>query len=302
MPNAIWTDLLDPGVLELAALLPDHIHPTVHTLLVSRPEPGSEPRPRLHAYDDYVFGVIVAATILEDGTFVTQEIDVVITADHLLTVRKTPPGAPPFDITAARASAAAGNDAPGMCLYRIVDSVADNYLDIIDRFDNDIDDLEDEVDTGDPADIRTRIGLLRHNLLHVRRSLTPMRDITRSVLDGRLDTTDRTAFPHDTELHYADAYDKYLRATDGIDLSRDLLAGVRDYVMSKVANDQNELMKKFTVIASMLLFPTFVVGFYGMNFVHMPEYRTSFGYQTVIVILVVSTIAQYVYFRRKRWI
>ncbi len=67
-------------------------------------------------------------------------------------------------------------------------------------------------------------------------------------------------------LHFADTYDKLLRSSEGLGLSRDLIAGARDYHQAKVANDQNEVMKKLTVIASVLLLPTFIVGLYGQNF------------------------------------
>jgi len=66
---------------------------------------------------------------------------------------------------------------------------------------------------------------------------------------------------------------------DGLELSRDLVAGVRDYLQSKIANDQNEVMKKLTVIASVLLLPTFIVGLYGQNFKHhFPELGWQWGY------------------------
>ena len=85
-------------------------------------------------------------------------------------------------------------------------------------------------------------------------------------------------FPRDVELHFADAYDKLLRAVDGLELSRDLLAGVRDYHQAKIANDQNEVMKRLTAIASLLLVPTFIVGALRPE-LHksMPELRWAFG-------------------------
>jgi hypothetical protein len=77
--------------------------------------------------------------------------------------------------------------------------------------------------------------------------------------------------PRDVELDFADAYDKLLRATDGLDLSRDLLSSARDYSQAKIANDQNEVVKRLTVIASILLVPTFIVGLYGQNFATSPS-------------------------------
>ena len=104
------------------------------------------------------------------------------------------------------------------------------------------------------------------------------------------------------EIHFADAYDKLLRASDGLEISRDLVAGVRDYFQSKIANDQNEVTKRLTAIASILLLPTFIVGVYGQNFRRIPELHWGFGYAWSWGLIIVTTIAQVVYFRRKRWI
>jgi magnesium transporter len=85
-------------------------------------------------------------------------------------------------------------------------------------------------------------------------------------------------------------------------LSRDLLAAVRDYHQSKVANDQNEVVKRLTAIASLLLFPTFWVGVYGQNFDDMPELHWRLGYLFSWAVIAVVTVAQLVLFRRKRWL
>src|SRR5438105_2632881 len=109
-------------------------------------------------------------------------------------------------------------------------------------------------------------------------------------------------FPHEVEIAFNSAYDKLLRALDGLEFSRDLLASVRDYHQSKIANDQNEVTKRLTVIASIILFPTFIVGVYGQNFVHMPELHWHYGYAYSWGLIVGSTLVQLWWFWRKRWI
>jgi magnesium transporter len=109
-------------------------------------------------------------------------------------------------------------------------------------------------------------------------------------------------FPQDVEVAFNAAYDKLLRALDGLELSRDLLASVRDYAQAKVANDQNEVMKRLTVIASVFLPPTFIVGLYGQNFRDIPELRWHLGYAYVWAVILVVTATQLWWFRKKRWI
>ncbi len=187
--------------------------------------------------------------------------------------------------------------------YRLVDEIAERYLDLIDDLNDEIDELEDHVEDW-PAERDPRAGspTLRHDLLHIRRTLSPTRDAVHKIVDDRIELDDGELFPRDVELHFADAYDKLLRATDGLETSRDLVAGVRDYFQAKIANDQNEVMKRLTVIASLLLLPTFIVGLYGQNFHHIPELALGLRLRWSWGLIVVTTIVQLVFFRRKRWI
>jgi magnesium transporter len=130
-----------------------------------------------------------------------------------------------------------------------------------------------------------------------------MRDSVRRVVDDVVEVErGDEVFPHDVEVAFNSVYDKLLRATDGLELSRDLLAGVRDYAQAKIANDQNEVMKRLTVIASLLLVPTFIVGLYGQNFRNIPETRWGWGYGWSWALIVATTLFQLWFYRRKRWI
>jgi magnesium transporter len=189
-------------------------------------------------------------------------------------------------------------------LYRLIDDIAEKYLDLVDSLDEEIDELEDTVEASPPERTRARLSELRHDLLHIRRTLAPTRDAVRRVVDNVVEVTEgEEVFPHDVEVAFNSAYDKLLRAFDGLELSRDLIASVRDYLQAKIANDQNEVMKKLTVIASLLLLPTFIVGLYGQNFQHhFPEIHWRLGYVWSWALIVVTTLFQLWFFRRKRWI
>ena len=239
----------------------------------------------------------------DDDSIYYQEIGVVLTHDTMLTVRKTPAdGGEPYDIAPVRA-AVRDTDTPGMIAYRIVDDIAEKYLDLVDDVDAEIDELEDKVDMQSGQETRERISDLRHDLLHIRRTLAPMRDAVRRVVDDVVEVdVGEEVFPHEVEIAFNSAYDKLLRALDGLEFSRDLLASVRDYHQSKIANDQNEVTKRLTVIASIILFPTFIVGVYGQNFVHMPELHWHYGYAYSWCLIVGSTLVQLWWFRRNRWL
>ena len=304
MDQTMWIDLLDPDVSAIRAAMPGEVHPSALERLLAAPHHDDEPRPRLETHGNHLFGVLVAPEYLDaEDRVIYQEVDLLASRERLVTVRKTLPNTTPLTFDDIRAAAIVAGDSPGMCLYRIYDEVAERYLSLVDEFDDDVDELEDRVEEWTAAQVRSRISELRHDMLRARRVLAPTRDAARQVLDNRVELDgDVELFPRDVEIHFADAYDKLLRATDGLDLSRDLLAGVRDYHQAQVANDQNEVMKRLTVVASLLLLPTFIVGLYGQNVKGVPEFHMRYGYAWSWFLIVATTVAQIIYFRRKRWI
>jgi magnesium transporter len=256
----------------------------------------------LESQGTYIFGVLAFPAVSADGVVVFQEVDVIANLDVLVTIRKTPVGHTACEFDDTRNAALRNGSPPGLCLHMVVDEIAERFLTMVEGFDESIDELEDHVTDWPATQLRGRISKIRHDILHVRRVLAPTRDAARAVLDDRTELDgDISLFPRDVELHFADAYDKLLRATDGLDLARDLLGGVRDFHQAEIANNQNEVMKRLTVVASLLLPPTFIVGVYGQNFKHIPELSWAQGYGWSWGLIVVSTAAQLWYFRRKRW-
>jgi magnesium transporter len=298
-----WIDLLDPADDELAAHLPADVHDRAAEQLLAPAEHADEPRPKLESHGDYVFGVFLVPVVAgEDDALFYQEVDLVLTRDVVVTVRKTPPGGqPPWDPKGTR-EACRDSDNVAMIAYHLADDVAESFLDLIDDVNDEIDELEDHVEDWDSGQIRARLSELRHDLLHIRRTLAPTRDAIREVVDNRIEFEGEEVFTHDVELNFGNVYDKLLRAADNLELARDLVSGVRDYHQSKIANEQNEVMKRLTVIASILLLPTLIVGLYGQNFDHMPELHWSWGYYWSLGLIAVTTIAQLLYFKWKRWI
>ena len=299
--NVHWLDLVDPTRDELLATLPVPVDPSALEALLAPDEGARDPRPLLEGHGGYVFGVLVAMLPPATGHELNhQEICIVATPDRLVTVRKTSRSGAAFDIGALHAAAEAG--APvGLLVHRLVDDVSDTYLDLLDAIYAEIDGLEDQIDALRPAQVRMRLSELRHELLHRRRTVSAMRAAVRRVLDGRIEIGDRALFPPEIERLFGDTYDILVRVTEELDIARDLLAGVRDHLQGKISENQNEVGKKLTVIASLVLVPSFIVGFYGQNFAS--EFGRGFwtlGVSTGLI--VVSTLIQLAIFRWRRWI
>jgi magnesium transporter len=300
--GARWIDLIDPGPEALRDALPDGVHESVIATLLAPHTHDDEPRPRIDSHGNYVIGILLLPVALPDEDRVEyQELDFVVTGDLLVSVAKTPPKGTPFDAKQAKEACQAHEDV-GMYAFHLVDDVAERFLDLIDALDDEIDELEDMIADHPVRESGRRLRALRHDVLGIRRVLAPTRDAVRKVVDNRVELDDAELFPREVEISFGNAYDKLLRASEGLDSSRDSLAGVRDYIQGKIAVDQNEVMKRLTVIASLLLVPTFIVGLYGQNFHDSPELHWGFGYWWSWGLILVTTAAQLAFFRWKRWI
>jgi magnesium transporter len=293
--SATWIDLLDPSEEELKAKLPVEIHRDALARLLAPTQPEEEPRPRFEGRRTYVIGILLSPACAEQRvTF--REIDLIVTHDTVVTVRKTPQGGEPAGIELAPGRA-------GEMAAAVADQVAEAFLETIDEIDTQVDEVDDGVDEWPAERVRSRVKQLRHMILRVRRQLGPTREALHKVVDRRVDVEGQEALPHEVEIAFGDVYDKLLRAVDALDLARDLLGGARDYHSAKIANDQNEVMKRLTAIASILLLPTFIVGLYGQNFRHhFPELAWQYGYLWSWGLIIVTTLLQVWYFRHKRWI
>ena len=251
--NVNWIDLLDPTKEELKSKVPFPLQESAYRLLLTKPVHEDEPRPTVQSHGTYVFGVfLVAVAIPETDEMCYEEIELIVAPGTLVTVRKTPPhDKAPYDLEPVRGSVRDG-DSAGMIAYRIVDDIAEKYLDLVDAIDAEIDELEDKVDVQALETTRSRISELRHDLLRIRRTLAPTRDAVRRIVDGTIEVErGEEVFPHDAEIAFNSTYDKLLRAFDGLEFSRDLLSSVRDYAQAKISIDQNDVTKKLTVGASL---------------------------------------------------
>jgi magnesium transporter len=301
VPPARTIDLVDPSPDELVSRAPMPLDGDTVAELCGKAGDGRDVRPNLDARDAYVFGVLLFAGRLDADRRVTyRELGLVASAEVLLTVRTTAADGGLADVSwLETAGATLGT---GLLVHRLADAATETYLDLVDSLYVEIDRLEDEVDDLAPAALRSRLSGLRHEMLHARRNASATRAAVRRVVDGRLDLGPEDAvFPHEAERAFAETYDTLVRVIEELDIARDLLASVRDYLQSKVTESQSEIVKKLTVVASLVLVPTLITGFYGQNFAGVFDK----GYWSVGVsvgLIVATTLVQLAFFRWRRWL
>jgi magnesium transporter len=301
-----WIDLLDPSREELEARLPAEIHDRALDQLLAPAEHADDPRPKLESHGDYIFGILLIPVVVKEEDLVYyQEVDLVMTRDVLVTIRKSPDGGrPPWEAHEAQA-ACRDTENVALITYHLVDDVAERFLDLIDDLNDEIEELEDHVEDWPAERIRGRLSQLRHDMLHIRRTLSPTRDAIREIVDNRVEFSGDEVFTHDVELNFGNAYDKLLRAADNLELSRDLVAGVRDYHQSKIANEQNEVMKRLAVLATVFLPLAFLTGFFGQNFtflvndIEVPQWTF---WVLGVGLEIAAAIGLFVLIKMRRWL
>jgi Mg2+ and Co2+ transporter CorA len=298
--SAQWTDLVDPSREELVRALPAAVGDDAIAALLEPVGDGRGVRPTLEAHGGCVRGVLLHPRASPEGRATYLVLDVVASPSALLTVRRAgPEGAlAPVDGVAARVDADASQ---GDVFHGAVDDSADAFLELVDVLYEAIDDLEGEVEHRSGAHVRRRIAFLRNEILLARRASTATRGIARRIVDGRVDVGRAELFPPEVEARFVDTYETLVRVTEELDVARDLLGGVRDYYQSKISEQQNEVSKKLTVIASLVLVPSFIVGFYGQNFAG--QFRDWYwGIGVSVGLIVATTVVQLALFRWRRWL
>jgi magnesium transporter len=189
---------------------------------------------------------------------------------------------------------------PGYVLYAVMDFVVDQFLPIIQQFEEEVQDLEDIV-LGEPnasgSDATARIYHLKRDLVALRRAVSPLVEIC-----NRLMRFDLPNIPEDTKPYFRDVYDHVVRVNESIDTQRELLSTALEAHMSIMSAAQNEHMKRITAWAAMIAVPTMIAGIYGMNFSNMPELGWSFGYYLSLVVMALACLGLYWGFRRSGWL
>lgn len=181
--------------------------------------------------------------------------------------------------------------------YALIDCIVDYYYLALEYLGEKIEVLEDQLMVDPGPDVLKEIHTLKTEMLFVRKAIWPLREIINVLVRG-----DSPLFNHDTLIYLRDVYDHIVQVIDTVEMYRDMVTSMFDIYISSVSYKLNEVMKVLTIIATIFIPLTFIVGLYGMNFKYMPELEWEWGYPAVLVVMITISIAMVSYFRRKKWI
>ncbi|RMG79187.1 MAG: magnesium and cobalt transport protein CorA, partial [Bacteroidetes bacterium] len=141
------------------------------------------------------------------------------------------------------------------------------------------------------------IHQLKRNLLEVRRSVWPLRE----VLNNLYKEETELILPK-TQIYFRDVYDHVIQVIENVEMLRDTVGGLLDVYLSGVSNKMNEIMKVLTIMSTIFIPLTFIAGIYGMNFQHMPELHWKYGYPAVLLLMIAIALAMIYFFKKKKWL
>lgn len=286
LSSLAWFDVADPASPELDELARRF---NLHELQIEdcrhRPQ-----RPKTEEHDHYIFAVIKHIHSGVELNF--DDIDLFLGPDFLISVRSADSAL----IETVRAKAEQERvDRRDRLFYMIVDQVVDGYQPVLDALADEISDIEDVVLERPDPETLSRIFSLKRKLVDFRRVAGSMREVVNSLM-----RREKGLLGDDLDVYFRDIYDHIIRTVDLIESYRDLLSGALDIYLSAVANRTNEVMKVLTIWGTVALPLVIITGFFGMN-LKVPWLNDPHGTDYAIALMMISTLAILLYFKRKRW-
>ncbi|MFJ6567197.1 magnesium and cobalt transport protein CorA [Streptomyces sp. NPDC091292] len=297
----VWLGLHEPtelqfaGVAELFELHPLAVEDAVH----------AHQRPKVERYGDTLFAVFKTVCYVEHGELTatsevvdTGELMVFVGHDFVITVRHGRHGSLGPVREALEADPQQLAKGPAAVLHAVADQVADDYLQVTDAMQADIDQVESDVFAEGGARVDAgRIYQLKRELLELKRAVVPLNRPLHILATQPM----RTVAP-EIQAYFRDVSDHLLRAAEQIAAFDELLNSILQAHLAQVTVAQNEDMRKITAWAAVIAVPTMVCGLYGMNFDHMPELRWTYGYPLVLTVIAGICLSLHRGFRRNGWL
>ena len=261
-------------------------------------------RPKVDVYGEQVFVVLAMPVHTPEGV-VNEQVSIFAGPDYLICFSTTPND--PFEPLRKRmrppSSSRLRSRRIDYLLYAIVDLVVDAAFPVLEQFGNEIEELEEELLDAPGRDAIARLHHIRRELLLLRRMLWPQRELV-----SRLQRDEIELIEEQTQPFLRDCYDHSVQIIDLLESFREMSSSLLEVYLSSIGNRTNEVMRVLTIIATIFIPLTFIVGVYGMNFDPadspwaMPELRWYYGYPLVWLVMIAVTVGLVWFFRRKHWL
>lgn len=291
--HVLWVDVIEPTETDWDSLRDEF---NFHHLAIEDCQ-NPHQRPKIEDYHGYYFIVLYEAELLEDYTIHFRELNMFLGPNYVVTVHRTPLTSLAEGERLWRNWTDLAEQGAGLLAYLIMDVIVDRYFPILDQLSDWMDEVEDRLFNEPHPKTVEDIFQIKKQLLYMRRSVSPLRDVFNILL-----RRDSLAFPREVSYYFQDIFDHLIRVADSIDNLRDLLGSTMDVYLSLQGNRMNMVMKRLTALSTILMSAALVSGIYGMNFQHMPELTWPYGYYGALGLMALIALALLIFFRWIKWL
>ena len=181
--------------------------------------------------------------------------------------------------------------------YALIDVIIDNYFVVQENIGEIIEQIEEELIDAPKIETLQNIYKLKREVTDLRKSVWPLREVI-----NKLQREESTLIGDELGIYLRDIYDHIFRLYDSMQDYRDIISGMLDMYLSSVSNKMNEIMKVLTIISTIFIPLSFLVGLYGMNFLYMPELKIPIAYPILIIVMATIAGVMLVFFKKKGWL
>ncbi len=259
---------------------------------------NTDQRPKLDDYETCLFLVMKMLSVTDRQDTVVEQVSLVLGRNFVLSFQEN--GTDVFTPVRDHLRGGKGRlrqSGADYLLYALVDAIVDQYFAVLEVLGEKIEVLQDLVVSDPKPETLRQIHALKRQLLFLRRAVWPLREAT-----NNLSRSECPFLQESTKVFFRDVYDHVVQIVDTIETLREMVSASLDIYLSSISYRLNAVMKVLTIITTIFMPLTFIVGIYGMNFEHMPELKWEWGYPLVLGVMVVIAIAMLGFFMRKKWI
>ncbi|MFN5031145.1 MAG: magnesium/cobalt transporter CorA [Flavobacteriia bacterium] len=257
-------------------------------------------RPKLEEYPHYMFfSVRSALPIIGEGEGLEQEqVSFILGKNYLISFQEK--SSDHFTDVRDRIEKKRGKirfKGPDFLLFRMLEAIIDNYFEVLEGIDESIQLLEKKLVTLKDAETLKLIETEKRKLVELRKIVLPVKEVT-----SHLEKLKGPFLDADNHHYFADLKENCSAVLEDIDANKQILEGMANLYYAVQGQRMNEIMKVLTVVSSIFIPLTFIVGVYGMNFEHMPELKMKYGYGIVWAVMGLVGVSMTIYFIRKGWL
>ncbi|WXG44320.1 MAG: magnesium/cobalt transporter CorA [Promethearchaeati archaeon SRVP18_Atabeyarchaeia-1] len=257
-------------------------------------------RPKLEEFDDYIFAILKMLYYGESKKeIVTEQVSCIFGENYVVTFQERIGDV--FEPVRQRLKSGKGRGrrmGSDYLAFMLIDAIIDNYFLILEGIGDRMASLEEEVVEFPTKETLRATYKLRRKLLFLDKAIWP----SRTVVD-RLERSDSRLIKRITRQYLRDVYDHAIQVIESIETYREVFSNMLDIYVSSISNKLNEIMKVLTIIATIFMPLSFIVGVYGMNFTTpFPPYVAEWGFLVIMLLNFGVVLTMLIYFRRRRWL